>query len=221
VTGEQKHFRVWSLPDGALLADIPAEGFVSNLAFQDDRSLIVIVQYRALIQKWDVANKKLLHSFEIPRDVVFFTLSLDGKTMLVDYNDPGFERWDLASGKPQHYYRSALSASGWERLSGNDHFAVVWGYGIDGSGSGMSVWDLTNDTRVREFVTPLVGGDGWRAAALNADGSVLAASNDQGYVYFYGVASGQKLGQFQLPFTALSRLALPPGPAGALHPVTP
>ncbi len=198
-TGEEKHFRVWSMPDGTVMDNVPVTGFVSNVAFTNDDSLIAITQYQALIQTWDVNNEKLIRHFEIPRDVVFFTLSQDGTTLLVDYNDPGFERWDVLTGKPQHYYRGAISAAGWERLSANNRFAVVWGHGLEGQGSGMSVWELSSDRKVREFATPIVNGDGWRGAALNSDGSVLAASNNQGLIYFYNVASGVKMGQFSLP----------------------
>jgi WD40 repeat protein len=205
VTGEQKHFRLWGLPDGGLIADIPVDGFVSNVAFTDENSLIVIIQYKAVIQKWDVKNKKLIHSFEISKDVIFFTLSGDATIMLVDYGESGFELWDVATGKPRHYYRQAAGAEGWTRLSADNHFATVWGYSIDdGRNSGMSVWDLSNDSRVREFGIPFVNGDGWRCGVLNSDGSVLAASNNEGYIYIYSVASGEKIGEIYLPIKFLS-----------------
>ncbi len=199
-TGEQEHFRLWSLPDGALVADIPVEGFVSNLAFTNDGSLIVIIQYKALIQTWDVKNKKLLSSFEIPRDVIFFTLGSDATITLADYGESGFELWDIVTGQPRYYYRQAAGAEGWARLSGDNRFASVWGYTIDGQNSGMSVWDLSNDSRVNEFATPYINGDGWRGSALNADGSILAASDNAGIIYFYKVASGEKIGEFSLPY---------------------
>ena len=202
-TGEQKHFRVWSLPDGALLADMPVDGFVSNLAFTADNNLIVILQYKAVIQTWNLQNKTL-NSFEIPRDVIFFTLGSDGKSLLVDYGDPGFELWDISSGKAQRNYKDAISAAGWERLSGNNRYAVTWGTNIDADNSSMSVWDLSSDSRVHEFATPYINGDGWRGGALNTDGSVLAASNNQGYVYFYSLPDGRTLGQFHLPHTPVS-----------------
>ena len=198
VTGEQKHFRVWSMPDGALLADIPAPGFVSNATFKDDGTLVVVIQYKALIQTWDVKAQKLLHSFEIPRDVTFFSMSRDGKILLVDYNDAGFQLWDIPTGKPQLYYRDAISGAGWERLSANDRFAATWGYANE-KGSGLSVWDLSDGTRVHEFLTPVFNGDGWRGAALNSDGSRLAASDNTGNIYFYKVAGGETKGRFHLP----------------------
>lgn len=200
VTGEQKQFRVWELPQGNLIATIPIEGFVSNLAFTDHNTLIVIEQYRALVEEWDLQTLEKVRSFEIPRDVLFFTLSEDGTTMLVDYGESGVELWNVETGKPEHYYRQMQGASGWTRLSGDSRLAIVWGYAVDGNHSGMGVWDLAKDERVHEFSTSFVNGDGWRSGALNSDGSVLAASNNEGYIHFYDLKSGEKIGEILLPY---------------------
>ncbi len=200
-TGEQGRFRLWSLPDGALLAEIPVKGFVSNATFTKDNHLIVILQYKAIIQTWDVKNKKLAHSFEIPQDVVFFTLGRDGETMLLDFNAPGFVSWDIPTGKRQHSYRDAIGAAGFTRLSGDSQFAVIWGYVLKDGMSGMGIWDLSKDQRTLELTNTMVNGDGWRCGALNSDAAMLAASNNEGFIYFYNVASGEKIGEFSLPYT--------------------
>lgn len=200
VTGEQKQFRVWKLPEGDVIAKFPVDGFVSNLAFTEDNTLIVIEQYRAVIQEWDLENQEKIRSFEIPRDVLFFTLSADGSVMLVDYGESGVEFWKVETGEPVHYYLQMQGASGWTRLSGNNQVAIVWGYAIDGNNSGMGVWDLAEDRRLHEFSTSYVRGDGWRSGALNSDGSVLVASNNEGYIYFYDLTSGEKTGEIYLPY---------------------
>lgn len=200
-TGEQQQFRLWSLPDGNVAAKIPINGFVSNLAFTNHNTLIVIEQYKAVVQEWDLQTQEMIRSFEVPRDVLFFNLSRDGKVMFVDYGESGVELWDVEAGKPIHYYQQMQGASGWTRLSGNYNAAIVWGYALDGQQSGMGVWDLPEDKRLYEFPTPFVRGDGWRSGALNSDGSLLAASNNQGYIYFYDLRSGKKTGEIFLPYT--------------------
>lgn len=200
VTGEQKQFRLWNLPDGKIIATFPMDGFVSNVAFTDHNTLIVIEQYKAETQEWDLQNSKMTRSFEISRDVLFFTLSQDGKTMLVDYGESGVELWNVETGKAEHYYHQMQGASGWTRLSDNNQFATVWGYAIDGSHSGMGVWSLVEDKQLQEFSTPFVNGDGWRCGALNSDGSVLAASNNEGYIYLYDMKSGEKISEIFLPY---------------------
>jgi WD40 repeat protein len=117
----------------------------------------------------------------------------------VDYGTPGFELWNVDSGKMQHTYGDIVSASGWQRFSGDNRYVVVWGYGTNTNDSGMSVWDLSTHAQVSEFSTPLVNGDGWRCGALNSNGSVLAASNNEGYIYFYNMKSGGKVGEIFLP----------------------
>lgn len=199
-TGEQKQFRLWSLPDGKVAAKFPIDGFISNLAFTNNNTLIVIEQYKAVIQEWDLHDLKMTRSFEIPRDVLFFTLGQDGKTVLVDYGESGVELWNVETGKPVHYYRQMQGASGWTRLSGNDQIAIVWGYAIDGYHSGMGVWNLTEDKQLEEFSTSFVNGDGWRCGALNSDGSVLAASDSEGYIHFFKTASKEEIGRIFLPY---------------------
>jgi WD40 repeat protein len=176
------------------------DGFVSNLAFTDRNTLITIQQYKAVVDEWDLQTLKKIRSFEIPRDVLFFTLGEDGTTMLVDYGESGVELWNVENGEAEHYYRQMQGASGWTRLSGDNRLAIVWGYAVDGDHSGMGVWDLTKDERMYEFSTPFVNGDGWRSGALNSDGSVLAASNNEGYIYFYDMADGKKIGEIHLPY---------------------
>jgi len=77
--------------------------------------------------------------------VIFFTLSQDGKIMLVDYGESGVELWNVESGEAAHYYRQMQGAEGWTRLSGNNQLAIVWGYASDGTHSSMGVWDLAKD----------------------------------------------------------------------------
>ncbi|RPJ23861.1 MAG: hypothetical protein EHM33_19690, partial [Chloroflexi bacterium] len=59
ITGEQKQFRVWELPGGNVVEKFPIDGFVSNLAFTDHNTLIVIEQYKAVIQEWDLQDPKM------------------------------------------------------------------------------------------------------------------------------------------------------------------
>ncbi len=200
VSGEQKQFRVWDPPNGNLIATVPIDGLVSNLAFTDHNTLIVIERYKALVEEWDLQTMKKVRSLKIPQDVLFFTLSEDGKTMLVDYGESGVEKWNVETGEAEHYYRQLQGASGWTRLSGDNRLAIVWGYAVDGDHSGMGVWDLAKDQRLYEFSTPFVNGDGWRSGALNSDGTILAASNNEGYIYFYDLKSGEKTGEIFLPY---------------------
>lgn len=203
VTGEQKQFRVWELSKGNSIATIPIDGFVSNLAFTDHNTLIVIEQYKALVEEWDLQTMKKIRSFEIPRDVLFFTLGGDGNIMLVDYGESGVELWNVGTAKPEHYYHQMQGASGWTRLSGNNQLAIVWGYATDETHSGMGVWDLRKDQRLFQFSTLFVNGDGWRSGALNSNGTILAASNNEGYIYFYELNAGKKIGEIYLPYKFL------------------
>jgi WD40 repeat protein len=126
-------------------------------------------------------------------------LSQDGKLVVVDYGDNGFETWNVDTGRLKHGYADIIGGPGWNNLSGNYQTVAVWGYGI-GEESGLSVWNLSMHKKVSEFSVPYVNGDGWRYGALNSDGTVLAASSNEGYVYFYDLKSGKKIGEIFLPY---------------------
>ncbi len=203
VAGEQDRMRVWSLPDGKLLSTITDEDqvFWQEVVFKDDNKIILISDnYYGHVQEWDIESGQRVGQFGFGKSVANVRLSDDGKLALVDYGTTGFQLWDTRTGKLSQNYGDIASAIGWQRLSGDNRYAVVWGYAIDGQNSGMSVWDLDVHLQVQEFSTPLINGDGWRCGALNSDGSILAASDNQGYVYFYNVQTGQKLGEIFLPY---------------------
>ena len=141
-----------------------------------------------------------MRTFNFSKPVIYLQVSPDGRLVLVDYGLIGFQLWDVGTGKLKQNYGDIVSASGWQRLSTDNHYAVAWGYASDGENSGMSVWDLNIHLHIREFTTPFVNGDGWRCGALNSDGSILAASNNEGYIYFYKVENGKKTGEIFLPY---------------------
>jgi WD40 repeat protein len=126
-------------------------------------------------------------------------LSQDGKLVVVDYGDYGFETWDVSTGELHHEYSDIIGAPGWNNLSGDHQRVVVWGYGV-GEQSALSVWDLSMHKQLSEFLIPFVSGDGWRYGALNSDGTILAASTSEGYVYFYDMKNSQKIGEIFLPY---------------------
>jgi WD40 repeat protein len=198
--GEQDRLRIWSLPDGQVTKTISTEDqvFWSQVVFKTNTRLAVANTYYGTAQEWDVSNQKLIHRFGFDKPAVYTRLSRDGKLVLVDYGLTGFQLWDVDTGKLKQNYGDIVSASGYQNLSGDNHYAVVWGYALDGKNSGMSIWDLDIHLHIQEFTTPFVNGDGWRYGALNSDGSILAASDNQGYVYFYNVKTGEKLGKIFL-----------------------
>ena len=51
--------------------------------------------------------------------------------------------------------------------------------------------------KISDFSIPLVSGDGGWYGALNSDASVLAASNNEGFIY---LESGEKIGEIHLPY---------------------
>jgi WD40 repeat protein len=199
VTAEQKQIRYWSLPTGELLAEIPSANFISDMAFSGKDTLILADSYLGTVQEWDIQSQKKIRTFGVTRPVVHFNLSQDGKLVVVDYGDYGFETWDVDTGKLHHEYADIISAPGWNNLSGDHQMVVVWGYGL-GEESGLSVWDLPKHNKLSEFSTPLINGDGWRCGALNSDGTLLAASNNEGYIYFYDIESSEKVGEIYLPY---------------------
>jgi WD40 repeat protein len=200
--GEQDRLRVWSLPDMKVTQTISTEDqvFWSHVVFKSNTRLVSTNTYYGAVQEWDVSSGKLIHEFGFDKPAVYTRLSRNGKLVLVDYGMTGFQLWDVDKGKLKQNYGDIVSASGFQNLSGDNHYAAVWGYALNGEGSGMSVWDLDVHIHVQEFTTPFVNGDGWRYGALNSDGSVLAASDNQGYVYFYNVKTGEKTGEFFLPY---------------------
>jgi len=200
ITGEQKQLRIWSLPDGKLMASIPHESPMSDLAFKNNTRLISADSYLGVIQEWDIQTRKKMRDINVGTPVVRFNLSNDGQVVIVDYGNSGFELWDVNKGKLKHVYRDIISAPGWSNLSGDNQSVVVWGYNLNTNDSGLSVWDLPVHTQLFEFTTPLVNGDGWRNGALNSDSSILAASNNEGYIYFYDMKSGEKTGEIFLPY---------------------
>jgi WD40 repeat protein len=203
VASEQDRMRSWSLPDGKkTTTEISTEDqvFWSHAAFKNDTRVVVVNNYIGNVQEWDLPSQKLIREFSFDKPVVFTRLSQDGKLVLVDYGLTGFQLWDVDTGKLKQNYGDIVSASGFQQLSGDNHYAVVWGYAFDGKNSGMSVWDLGVHLHIQEFKTPFVNGDGWRYGALNSDGSILAAGNNEGYVYFYNVKTGGKTGEIFLPY---------------------
>jgi WD40 repeat protein len=198
VTAEQKQIRYWTLPAGELIAGEQSANFISDMAFSEDNKLIVADPYFGTIQEWDVQTQKKIRTFGFSRPVIHLNLSRDGELVVVDYGDYGFETWNIDTGERNHEYADIISAPGWNHLSGDHQMVAVWGYNL-GENSGMSIWDLTMHKKIHEFSTPIVNGDGWRYGALNSDGSGLAASNNEGYVYFYDLKSGEKIGEIFLP----------------------
>ena len=200
VTSEQDQMRIWSLPEGKLMGTIPGKSFMTDMAFKSNSRLIVADAYLGVIQEWDIRTQKKMREININIPVIRFNLSDDGQVAIVDYGNTGFELWNVDTGKIQHNYADIVSASGWQGLSGNNQYVVVWGYAFDGTNSGMSVWDLNSHVHIQEFTTPYVNGDGWRCGALNSGGSILAASNNEGYIYFYDLNSGEKINEIFLPY---------------------
>ncbi len=200
--GEQDRLRVWSLPDMKVTQTISTEDqvFWSHMVFKSNIDLVAANTHHGTVQEWDVSSGKLIREFDFDKPAVYTRLSRNGQLVLVDYGSVGFQLWDVDTGKLKQNYGDIVSASGFQNLSGDNHYAAVWGYAFDGKNSGMSVWDLDVHIHVQEFTTPFVNGDGWRYGALNSDGSMLAASDNQGYVYFYNVKTGEKTGEFFLPY---------------------
>lgn len=199
-TGGEKQISFWSLPDGKLINSVPSEDYTSDMKFINNGHLIVANSYFGNIKELDVESLKFVRTFEFGKPVVTLRLSQNGKLVLVDYGLTGFELWNVDTGKIQHKYGDIVSVSGWQRLSSNNQYVTVWGYALKTNVSGLSVWDLSAHTQLFEFATPIVNGDGWRCGALNSDGSVLAASNNEGYIYFYDMTNGEKTGEIFLPY---------------------
>lgn len=199
VTAEQKQTRYWSLPDGKLIGEVTSANFITDMVFSGNDRLIIADPFLGLIQEWDVQNQEKIRAFEVSKPVVNFNLSPDGKLVVVDYGDYGFETWDVDTGKLHHEYPDIIGAPGWNDLSGDYQTVVVWGYGA-GEESGLSVWDLAKHKKISEFSVPIVNGDGWRYGALNSDGTLLVASTNEGYIYFYHLESGEKIGEIYLPY---------------------
>jgi len=205
VAGEQDRLRAWSLPDGKLITTLTEEEneqqvFLRDIILKDDTHLVVADSYFGRVQEWDLVDRKLIHEFNLDKPVVYLRLSDNGELVLVDYGLTGFQLWDTTTGKIKENYGDIVSASGWQRLSRDNRYVVVWGYAFDGVNSGMSVWDLNIHLQIQEFTTAFVNGDGWRCGALNSDGSTLAASNNEGFVHFYEVKTGEKIGGIFLPY---------------------
>lgn len=199
VTAELKQIRYWTLPAGELIAAVPSSNFISDMAFSGKDKLIIADPFFGTVQEWDIQTHKKLRAFGLSKPVVNLNLSQDGELVVVDYGDNGFETWNVDTGELNHGFTDIIGAPGWNNLSGDHQTVVVWGYGV-GEESGLSVWDLAMHKKVTEFSTPFMNGDGWRYGALNSDGTVLAASNNEGYVYFYDTTSGNKIGEIFLPY---------------------
>ena len=198
-TAEQKQVRYWSLAHGTLIAEIPGANFISDMVFSATDRLILADPYLGTVQEWDVQARKEVRAFGVSKPVVNFNLSQDGKLVVVDYGDNGFETWNVETGQLDGQYPDIIGAPGWNNLSRDGQRVVVWGYGI-GEASGLSVWELPGYKKISQFPLPIVHGDGWRCGALNSDGTILAASDNQGYIYFYNLKSNEKVGEIFLSY---------------------
>lgn len=200
VTAEQKQTRYWSLPSGKLIAQVASANFVTDMVFSGKDTLLLADTYLGTVQEWDVRTQKKIRALGFPKPAINFNLSQDGRLVVVDYGDYGFETWDVDTGELIDKYPEVIGAPGWNNLSGDAQTVVVWGYGI-GETSGLSVWDLSTKEKIFERATPLIRGDGWRYGALNSRGTILAAGDNEGYIYFYDLKSGKKVGEIFLPYT--------------------
>lgn len=198
VTAEPAETRYWDLMNGSLVKKAPSQNFITDMVFLGQNKLIMADSYFGTVQEWDTQIQKQIQSFGFSRPVVHLNLSQDGQLVLVDYGDYGFETWDVDTGKLIHEYKDIIGAPGWNNLSGDHQRVVVWGYGI-GAESGLSVWDLDSYKKISEFSTPILNGDGWRCGSLNSDGSILAASNNEGTIFFYDLKTNKTLGEIHLP----------------------
>jgi WD40 repeat protein len=208
-TGEYAQIRLWDAHTGAPRATwptgdmglkaFPSTAGITNLAFsQDDRSLFSANWWTGRVMRWDAAAHGLQSSFVLT-NVVRYDFTPDASHLLADFDQYGFEFRDPRTGALVVTHAQIIGAAGFETFSADGQRLAVWGYNT-AQGSTAAVWELATDTLVQQFAVGSLDRPGWSRAALNADGSLLALSDERAdEIHFFDVATGKETGSFSVP----------------------
>jgi LysM repeat protein len=208
-TGEYAKIRLWDAHTGAAraawptgdeaLKAYPSTAGITNLAFsQDDRSLFSANWWTRQVMRWDAATHGLQSSFVLT-NVVRYDFTPDASHLLADFDQYGFEFRNPRTGTLEVTHAQIIGAAGFETFSADGQRVAVWGYNT-AQGSTAAVWELATDTLVQQFAVGSLDRPGWSRAALNADGSLLALSDERAdQIHFFDVATGKEIGSFSVP----------------------
>jgi TolB protein len=211
-TGERFQVRLWDLTSitrtvtdtllGTLQTADVADSFVPAVGFTaDGRTLVSVTQWEGIVDEWNVAALALRRSFRIPT-VTYFTLAPGAGQLIADYAKPGFDLWNVATGRLSAHHPNIISKGGpdYTAFSANHLRLAVWGHST-ALGKTLAVWDIGSDTLLHEFG---LGADAlesleWRSAAFSPDGQTLAAGDSAGVIYLYSTTDWSEKGRAELP----------------------
>ena len=208
-TGERYQVRLFELSSGTPIttfqtADV-ADSYVVGLGFTPDGgALVSVTQWEGIVQVWDVDALTLRRTFRIPT-VTYFTLTPGGRQLAADYNSPGFELWEPATGTRLGRHPAIIGAGGpkYTAFSADSRRVAVWGF-VSELGRTLAVWDVPNDRQLQALaLDSRDGGDNdWLSAAFSPDGTRLAASDKAGNIYVYDTANWTQVAHWAVPGSA-------------------
>jgi WD40 repeat protein/ferric-dicitrate binding protein FerR (iron transport regulator) len=176
--------RLWSLPSGrpAGSLDLPARDVASVILSRDGK--ILAAAGGTTVRLWDLAERKLLESFETPKDISSMALSPDGTTLAVGCDDKTVRLWEWKTRKEraplggfnEHVLALAFSPKG-DLLATSEYSGPT------------RLWSLPAGTELLKIGS--VGG--FRSPCVfSPDGTILACGGTR--VHLFDPGTGQSKG---------------------------
>lgn len=159
---------------------------VISLAFFPDGKRAVSGSRDRTIKTWDLANGRVLHSFEGHEGpVTAVAVSHDGTQIASGSTDKTIRVWDVHSGKQiaqLEGHTGPISCLAYDRR----------GHLVSGAADGVRVWDVSHEKLLSKRLTHFRTD----AITLTPEGSRAAVTEDDGNTYVFDVASGKRLALF-------------------------
>jgi WD40 repeat protein len=207
-TGEDLQIRLWNTATGEELAawatgdegveNQPNTSHVTDVAFRSDGLVLYSANtFSGKVFSWAMGSNGQLATFELV-NIVRYTFTPNVNSIIAETIDYGFKAYDPRTGVLQREHPDIISAAGFLSFTSNASQVVAWGYNTE-EGHAAALWDVTTDTMLYQFITPLDQPD-WRSAAITPGGTTIALIDERGAeIFFYNASTGEQVNTIALP----------------------
>lgn len=198
--------QAWEIPTGDVTFSLDGDLSVSSLAFSANHEALIAVcgdWGKASIQSRNLSDGKLLSQQPGPLDGGHgASISLDGTTVAWLCKKGRIRIWDVAPTKEQFVFQGIPeSYKSFLGISPNGHLLVVRmvvrndAYNEDA----IVLWDCRTGDRLVTLDSPPAFVLEITGIAFSADGSTLAAGNNNGMIKIWNTSTGHEAATFQHP----------------------